>query len=108
MPILEFICRRCAHRFSQLVGVTADARLDPCPRCGSTDLERAVSSFRRGRSEDDRMDEIADRVEAMGEPESPGEMRGFVREMGKAMDDDMADEMEEMLEADAEGEDVDE
>ena len=50
-----------------------------------------------------RLDEMADRLETFGEPESNAEMRQMARELGKAMDDDMADEMEEMFEADLEG-----
>lgn len=46
---------------------------------------------------------MADRMELMGEPESPSEVRKMVREMGKALDDDAADEMEEMFESDAAG-----
>jgi len=85
--------------------MTADSELDPCPHCGSTDLALVVSRFRRGRTEDDRMDEIADKIESYGEPESPSEMRNMARELGKAMDDDVSDEMEEMFEADLSGDD---
>lgn len=62
-----------------------------------------MSRFMRGRSEEDRLDEVADRLETMGEPDSGSEMREVVREMGKALDEDMGDEMEEMFEMDAEG-----
>ncbi len=79
-----------------------------CPKCGSLGAERLVSRFVRGRSDDDRVDELADRVELMGEPDSPTAMRSLVREMGKAMEEDMADEMEEMYEADISGESLDE
>lgn len=79
--------------------MTADSGGDACPKCGGAG-ERLVSRFVRGRSEDDRIDEMADRLEAMGEPESPTAMRSMVREMGKAMDEDMGDEMEEMFESD--------
>lgn len=51
------------------------------------------------------MDEIADKIESYGEPESPSEMRNMARELGKAMDDDVSDEMEEMFEADLSGDD---
>ena len=50
------------------------------------------------------MDEVADSLEQMGEPESPTAMRNAMREMGKAMDEDYADEMEEVFEADMAGE----
>ena len=103
MPVYEYRCNACNKRFSLLVGMTADPHEERCTHCGSTDIRRLVSRFSRLRSEDDRMEEIADRLEGMGEPDSPTEMRKMVREMGKAMDEDMSDEMEEMLDAEGDG-----
>ena len=74
-----------------------------CPHCQGSDLVKLVSRFARYRSEDDRIDALADQLENMGEPDSPSGMREMAREMGKAMDEDMSDEMEEMFEADLEG-----
>ena len=70
-----------------------------CPNCGSSSTTRLVSRFARVRSEDDRMDEIAERLETMAEPDTSTEMREVMREMGKAMDEDVSDEMEELFEA---------
>lgn len=83
--------------------MTAEPDEESCPHCGSKKTNRLVSRVGRFRSEDDRIDELADRFETMGEPESPAAMRQMVREMGSAMDEDMTDEMEEMFEADMEG-----
>jgi putative FmdB family regulatory protein len=102
VPVYEFFCQACGRKVALLVGMTAEPDADACPECGSGDLRRLVSRFRRGRSEDDRVDEMADRLEVTGDPDSPSEMRRLVREMGKAMDDDMADDMEEMFEGDME------
>ena len=103
VPIYEFRCEACKKKFSILVGMTAEADDERCPNCGSPKTHRLVSRFARYRNEDDRIDEMADELEVFGEPDSPSEMRGMVREMGKAMDEDMSDEMEEMFEADMEG-----
>jgi putative FmdB family regulatory protein len=100
MPVYEYRCGGCGKKVALLVGVTAEPDDETCPQCGSRELVKLVSRFRRGRSEDDRIDELSDRLESMGEPESGTEMRHLVREMGKAMDDDMADEMEELFETD--------
>jgi hypothetical protein len=81
---------------------------EKCPHCGSLNTSKMVSRFLKGRTEDDRIDEMADQLEYMGEPDSPTEMRDMVREMGKAMDEDMSDEMEEMFESDMSGESADE
>lgn len=106
MPIFEFSCAGCGRKSSHLVGMTQDSTALACPYCGSTDLRKLVSRFARYRSEDERIDEMADRLEAIGEPESPSAMREMVKEMGKAMDEDSSDEIEEMFEADMESTDA--
>ncbi|CAN1490912.1 hypothetical protein MCEMSE15_00192 [Fimbriimonadaceae bacterium] len=75
-----------------------------CPKCGELQTNRLVSRFARYRNEDDRIDEIADRLEMMGEPDSAAGMREIVRDLGKAMDEDVSDEIEELFEADMAGE----
>lgn len=80
--------------------MTAEPDDSRCPRCGSLDTSKLVSRPGRFRVEDDRVDEIADRLETMGEPESPTAMRETLRELGKALDEDASDEMEEMFESD--------
>lgn len=102
MPIFEYLCQNCRKKVAILVGMTSEPDSEECPSCGSNKLSKLVSRFKRGRSEDARVDELADRLETLGEPESPGQMRDLVREMGKAMDDDMSDDMEELFEADME------
>jgi putative FmdB family regulatory protein len=104
MPVYEYRCAACGKKFQALVGVVAGPADERCPHCGSQDTKKLVSRFARYRNEDDRLDELAERMDTMGEPDSSSEMRGVMREMGKAMDDDASDEMEEMLEAELEGE----
>jgi putative FmdB family regulatory protein len=42
MPLYEYICRACTHRFEALV---RDATAPGCPQCGSSNLERELSLF---------------------------------------------------------------
>jgi|GEM_PF-610049 len=104
MPVYEFRCADCQRRFNALIGMTAEPDDERCPHCGGHNATRLVSRFMHGRTEDDRLDELADRMETMGEPDSEREMRAMVKEMGKAMDEDLSDEMEEMFDADDGGE----
>lgn len=103
MPVYEYRCQDCGKKFQALIGMTAEPDDEACPHCGSKRTGRLVSRFIRGRSEDDRVDELADRLELMGEPDSPTEMRELAKEMGRAMDDDMSEDLEAMFEADMEG-----
>lgn len=83
--------------------MTAETHEERCPHCGSTSAERLVSRFSRGRSEDARIEELADRMEVEGEPETMAKARRLAREMGSALDEDASDEIEQMLEEDSEG-----
>ncbi len=103
MPIYEFRCQNCRAKSELLLNVAEADFPGPCPHCQGT-LQRLISRFRRGRAENDRIDEIADQIESMAEPESATQMREFIKEMGRASDDDMSEELEEMFEADLEPE----
>ncbi len=102
MPIFEYRCLDCGRKYRALVGMTADASVE-CEHCKSPRGEKLVSRPGKFRREDDRIDEIADRLEMMDDPESASEMRELVKELGRATDDDVSADMEEMFEADMEG-----
>ncbi len=46
VPIYEFACQSCGHRFEELVGshVGVDATEVTCPECGASKIERLVST----------------------------------------------------------------
>lgn len=62
-----------------------------------------MSKFRRLRSEDERLDEAADRLAWSGEPESGTDARELAKDLGRALDDDLSEEMEELFESEQEG-----
>lgn len=97
MPIFEFTCNTCGNnrKFSVLVGVVADAAAPGCPRCGGTDLKKAVSRFARLRSEDDALDSLADRAD-QADLDDPRTMHRFMKEMASEMGED-GEDLEEML-----------
>ena len=107
MPLYEYRCRECAKQFTFLAGVIRDNTEARCPRCGSSELARLMSRVARGRSDDDRMESLAEKMETK-DLDDPGSLRQFAREMGREMSaetgEDMRDEMEAMIEAEARGE----
>ena len=42
MPLFEYVCKKCCEISEQLV---TGARKPVCPNCGSTHLEKQLSSF---------------------------------------------------------------
>ena len=106
MPLFEYSCRACGKQFTFFSGVIADNTDPKCPRCGSLDLLKLMSRFRRGRSDDARMDAMAEKMEAR-DLDDPGELRRFAREMGKELAAESGEELdgdlEEMIEEEAKG-----
>ncbi len=45
MPIFEYSCRSCGHRFEHLTRAGIDAR---CPACNATTLRKLLSTFAVG------------------------------------------------------------
>ncbi len=46
MPIYEYTCTKCRHRFTEQRAISEeDRRLPPCPKCGSRDVEPVLSTF---------------------------------------------------------------
>ena len=48
MPLFEYVCGKCGHRFEELVSLAEAASHPKCPECGATKTERAMSSFSSG------------------------------------------------------------
>lgn len=42
MPLFEYECRECGHRFEAFI---FGSRHPACPECGSEELEKLLSSF---------------------------------------------------------------
>jgi putative FmdB family regulatory protein len=99
MPIYEFRCRKCRKRFSVLtlrVGESYELR---CEHCGSSEADRLMSRFAMPKSEEARMESLADpsRFGDLDEND-PKSMARWMREMGKEMGDEFGgDEFEQMV-----------
>jgi putative FmdB family regulatory protein len=46
MPLFEYLCKECHHRFEALVVGTR--RPEACPRCNSPEIEKQFSTFGMG------------------------------------------------------------
>ncbi len=44
MPIYEYTCAKCGHRFERLVRTDEDVP-GKCPECGSTRIQKQFSTF---------------------------------------------------------------
>ncbi len=106
MPIYEYECHGCRRRVSLLVLSPSTAAPPTCPRCGSSRLSRLMSRFATIKSEDARLDSLADPSQYGDLDENdPRSVARFMKRMGQEMGEDMGDDVEAaMEEAMAEGE----
>ena len=108
MPIYEFMCRSCGRKMSALVLVRARVDEVRCARCGSADLEKLYSRFATVKSEDARLDALAD-PSALGDLDErdPKSMARWMKKMGQEMGEDLGDDVEQALEEGGPGDDSD-
>jgi putative FmdB family regulatory protein len=60
MPIYEYECEKC-HRRTSVLTLRVSEQVDAvCDKCGSRELRRLMSRFAMPRSEEDRLDALAD------------------------------------------------
>jgi putative FmdB family regulatory protein len=94
MPVYEYRCDACQRRFSVLWRSFAEVNEDKvvCKRCGSESVSRLVSRVRVIRSEESRIDEMAD-PSAWGDLDEndPKSMGRFMRKMMNEIGDEAGD-----------------
>ena len=106
MPIYEYECDGCRRRVSLLVLRPSAAEPPVCPRCGSSALSRVMSRFTTVKSEDARLDALADSA-SLGDLDenNPASVARFMKKMGRELGDDLGDDFESAMdEAMTEGE----
>ena len=99
MPIYEYRCNKCKKKVSVLT-LRVSETVDPeCDRCGSKDLSRLMSRFATVKSEEARLDALADPGSLSGLDENdPKSMARWMRKMGKEMGEEFGgDEFDQMV-----------
>jgi putative FmdB family regulatory protein len=101
VPIHDYRCARCGRRFQQFFRSFADVR-DPaaCPHCGAAAVTRMPPRVRVVRSEDSRLEDLAD-PSSMGDLDEndPRSVARWAKRMGNELGEDMGPELDEVIEA---------
>ena len=97
MPLYEYRCNSC-HRRVTLLRSFSDTSTPRCSRCDSEDLTRLISRVAVLRSEESRLDALADPSGLAGLDESdPRSIARWMRKMSSEMGEDMGPEFDEMV-----------
>ena len=104
MPIYEFRCKACRRKTTALVMVRDRIGEVTCASCGSQDLERLWSRFATVKSEDARLEALADSAETGGFDENdPRSVARWMKKMGAEMGEDVGDEIDAAMEEELSG-----
>jgi putative FmdB family regulatory protein len=99
MPIYEFECRTCHRKTTALVMVRERVGDVRCRHCGGADLERLWSRFASPKSEEARMESLADPSAMAGLDENdPRSVAEFMKRMGREMGEDMGEDIDQAIE----------
>jgi putative FmdB family regulatory protein len=114
MPIYEYRCMDCGKRSTKLVLSAASMETPTCTHCRGQRLERLMSRFAAPKSEEARLESLADPSNFGDVDENdPQSVARLMKKMGREMGEDVGDDFDEALEeagtesADANGGDLD-
>ena len=91
MPIYEYECARCGKRTSILTLRASERVNAKCRHCGAAEMRRLMSRFAMPRSDEARMDALADPSNFGDIDESdPKSVARMMKRMGREMGDEFA------------------
>jgi putative FmdB family regulatory protein len=100
VPVYEYRCHDCKRRVSIFWRTFSDVDTESinCPRCGGTELTRLISRVRMIRSEESRLDDMAD---PSGLPDldenDPKSLGRWMRKMSSEVGEDLGPEFDEVV-----------
>ncbi len=100
MPIYEYRCEGCRKRVSLFLRSLTPAEPPRCPLCGSLSLARLFSRFGVIKSEESRLERLADPSTLADLDENdPASVARWAKRMGKELGEDVGDDFNEALES---------
>ena len=101
MPIYEYRCPACQKKSSRIwlrIPAAAEERALACPSCGASPLDRLMSRFSSPKSEERRLESLADDSSLAGLDENdPRGMARLMRKMSEQTGESLEGEDAEML-----------
>jgi putative FmdB family regulatory protein len=103
MPIYDYLCLDCQRRFEVYLSYAEyGTRQVQCPHCQSPHVRRRLPRVRLARSEEGRLESLADDFSdpsaLEGLEEDPRAMGRFMRKMGQELGEEMPPEFDEVVE----------
>ena len=98
MPAYEFKCLNCARSFEVFLSYEEyDEKVVLCPYCDNEQIERVIHPIRVARSEESRLDNLADPSMLAGLDDNPKALGQMMRKMSTELGEDMGPEFDEVI-----------
>ncbi|MCX6569567.1 MAG: zinc ribbon domain-containing protein [Candidatus Aminicenantes bacterium] len=96
MPIYEYRCADC-HRKTTVVTLSVSTAVDPvCQHCGRRNLAKLVSRIAIRRSEESRLESLADPSSMAGlDEKDPKSVARWMKKMGREMGEEAGEDFNE-------------
>lgn len=98
MPYYDYRCLNCKRRFSVYL-LYSEYGKQPviCPHCASDQVQRRIGRIRFARSEESRLDDLADPSKLDGLEEDPRALGRMMRQMSGEMGEELGPEFDEVV-----------
>jgi len=98
MPTYQYTCLDCHKRFEVFMTYSEyGVRPVHCRHCGSSNVQRRIGRVRFARSEESRLEELADPSQLDGLEDDPKALGRMMRRMSQEMGEEMGPEFDEVI-----------
>jgi putative FmdB family regulatory protein len=98
MPNYLYICKNCKKRFEIFMSYSEyGTRPVHCPHCQSDQVQRRIGRVRFARSEESRLESMADPSSLDGLEDDPKALGRMMRQMSHEMGEEMGPEFDEVV-----------
>jgi putative FmdB family regulatory protein len=98
VPTYEYRCLNCRRRFDVFFSYNEyGSKTVLCPHCESGNVERKIGRIRMARSDESRLENMADPSQLDGLDEDPKSLGRMMRQMSSQLGEDMGPEFHEVV-----------
>ena len=98
MPNYDFVCMNCQQRFDVFMSYSEYGSVKvKCIHCGSDKVRRWMTRVRIAKSEESRMESVADESALQGMENDPQALGQMMKKMGKQMGEDLPPEFDDVV-----------
>ena len=109
MPNYEYRCLNCKRRFEVYLSYSEYGKQGlRCPHCNSEQVQRRIGRIRFARSEESRLESLADPSSLAGLEDDPKAMARMMRQMSSETGEELGPEFDEVMDRLESGQNPDE